>query len=426
VDFAACSACLLAEMEDASSVDVILDFLQKNGFSRAEAALRSELSGRPDTNGFQKLCLEEKVRGKKVQEDNVEKREKLAVRDQEFSSQHSNDASKELIVKEIECRTVRNGKANKWKSGVSTAERNTSVGAGGVSNENFSFSRASEDTVLDLCNWKYNQPNGSSDPFHTGSNTVNMSPLEFQSTGPSKICVPDAGNTAKVHVRPNDGSDFSGEKRLSLVLNASKANADTKTNKIGELQGIEERRRSNIPQSADETWSRNEEASSSSSIQRKDCIVKTVLSFSGIDIPTTSDNAFGSSWKEGSRKPDLADVRSAIKEQVDEVGRSLYLAKLQGSCDTKNLDDLGLTLAEIQKEELPRLPPVKLKSDDKLLSANWVDRFDHDGLSLKLGGADNSHLIGSYLDVPVGQEINASGMYFIMTDKWILICMLPI
>lgn len=338
-------------MDGRSSVDVILDFLQKNGFSRAETALRGELSSRPDRNGFEKLTLEDKERDKKLQEENNAKLEKLAVRNQESSSGHSNDNSKELIVKEIECRAARNGKDSKWKSMESTAEHGRSTEGVGVGLENFSFSRASEDTVLDLYNWKYNQQNGSDNPFQIGNNTMNDSALEFQSSGPSKIRVPDR----KVHVQPDDGMGFSGEKRSLCVSSSSKSNADAKygTNKTGELKDTEQRKRSNISQSADETLSRNEGGSSSSSSQQKECTIKTVLSFSGIDVPTTSDSALGPSWKEGSRKTDMSDIRAAIKEQVDEVGRSLYLAKLQGICDTKNLDDLGLTLAEMQKEELP-------------------------------------------------------------------------
>ena len=109
----------------------------------------------------------------------------------------------------------------------------------------------------------------------------------------------------------------------------------------------------------------------------------------------------------------MTDIRAAIKEQIDEVGRSLYLVKLQGICDKNNLDDLGLTLvSESQKEELPRLPPVRLRSVDKPLNTDWKDTFDHDGPSLKLSSGDSSYLLGSYLDVPVGQEVDSSGQPF--------------
>ncbi|KAL2930444.1 Dihydroxy-acid dehydratase [Bienertia sinuspersici] len=163
--------------------------------------------------------------------------------------------------------------------------------------------------------------------------------------------------------------------------------------------------------------SRNEAAPSSSSGQWNECAVKTVLSFSEMDFPTTSNSAVG--HKEGSRVGDMVDIRAAIKEQVDEVGRSLYLAKLHGISD-KNLDYSGLTVvSESQKEDYPRLPPVRLKSEDKSLSANWEERFDNDGSCLKLSSADGTYLLGSYLDVPVGQEIGSSGAKRMTGGNWL-------
>jgi hypothetical protein len=94
---------------------------------------------------------------------------------------------------------------------------------------------------------------------------------------------------------------------------------------------------------------------------------------------------------------------------VDEVGRTLFFGKSQESTEQKNLSGLGFSLvSDIPKEEFPRLPPVKLKSEDKP-SINWQETFERDGPSSKVISADNSYLIGSYLDVPVGQEINSSG-----------------
>ncbi|KAK8628858.1 hypothetical protein V6N13_009438 [Hibiscus sabdariffa] len=57
-----------------SSVDAILEFLRRNGFTRAEAALRSDLGNRPNLNGFlQKLALEEKDSGKVLEEEKGKK-----------------------------------------------------------------------------------------------------------------------------------------------------------------------------------------------------------------------------------------------------------------------------------------------------------------------------------------------------------------
>jgi hypothetical protein len=52
---------------------------------------------------------------------------------------------------------------------------------------------------------------------------------------------------------------------------------------------------------------------------------------------------------------------------------------------------------------------VKIKSEDKPLTINWSEKFESDGLAAKLASADSSLLIGSYLDVPIGQEIKNAG-----------------
>ncbi|KAJ8433303.1 hypothetical protein Cgig2_012871 [Carnegiea gigantea] len=399
-------------MEDASSVDYILEFLQKNGFSQALDALRNELNNRPDRNGFEKLTLEDK-KGKKVREENADK---LTVRDPESSAWHTNDISKELIVKEIECGTARNSKENKQKSttSASAAECRTSVKAVGMSDKSLAFSKVLEDPLLDLYSWKCSQENDAEDPCASGCSITNPWPIEGQSTGPSKFQVSDVGNAGKLDLQPNDEIIFSEEKQPPWRSGTDTANtgANYGRKQTGKLKGVEQRKWNYTSHSrdnfTDETWSRQDEALNSSSSERNERTVKTVPSFSNMYVGTTSASAGGSSKKEGSG--DMADIRAAIKEQIDEVGRSLYLAKLQGICDNNNLDDLGLTLvSESQKEELPRLPPVRLRSVDKPLSSDWKDRFDHDGPSLKLSsGDDSTYLIGSYLDVPVGQEVNSS------------------
>lgn len=395
-------------MANEGSVDVILDFLQKNGFSRAEAALRSELSNRPDNNGFQKLTLEEKDkdkdkdRGKKALGGNVDK----------SSSWSSSEVSKELIVKEIECGTNSHDKKSKWNSTTSTVEHTIS----GDKAYN-SILSSSQDTVLDLCTWKYNQNNASGDPYKSSSNIINPGPVKLQSSGS------ESTSTRKVDL-PLDNDVFP-EKRLTWVSSSGKASVDTncETNQPNDPKD-DKRKRSEYMQSegnfADVKGSRNEDAPNSSSGQWNECSVKTVLSFSNMDIPTTSESAVVSGNKEISRKADMVSIRAAIKEQVDEVGRSLYLAKLQGISDKKDVDYSGLPLvSEISKEDYPRLPPVRLKSEDKQLTANWEERFDNDGPSLKLTSADSTYLLGSYLDVPVGQEISSSGAKRMTGGNWL-------
>lgn len=102
-------------------------------------------------------------------------------------------------------------------------------------------------------------------------------------------------------------------------------------------------------------------------------------------------------------------MRASIKQQVDEVGRALYLGKSQGNSEQKNISVGFPLVTDNAREEFPRLPPVKLKSEDKPLNINWEEKFERDVSGTKLLSSDNSLLIGSYLDVPVGQEIHSSG-----------------
>ena len=43
------------------------------------------------------------------------------------------------------------------------------------------------------------------------------------------------------------------------------------------------------------------------------------------------------------------------------------------------------------------------------MNTSWEEKFEHEGPGSKIAGVDNAFLIGSYLDVPIGQEINSSG-----------------
>ncbi|CAO2832062.1 unnamed protein product [Amaranthus hypochondriacus] len=403
------------ENDTASSVDVILEFLKKNGFSRAEAALRNELNNRPDNNGFQKLSLDEKERGKKAVEENVEK---ISVGKLDFSSWSSGEVSKELIVKEIECGTTSHGKKSKWNS-TSIDDPKTAV------DKSFSFSKGSDDTVLDLCSWKYDQKNSSGDHSKSSSSIIDPVPPDLQTSCPSNFCVSESlSGMGKVDLQPVNDIIFS-EKRLSWVSSSGKASADANwESQPVDLKDVDKHKQSDILQSkgnfADETKARNDDGSSSSRVKSNDCAVKTVLSFSNMDIPTNSDSALFSGNKDVSRKSNMDDIRAAVKEQVDEVGRSLYLSKLQGICHKKDVDYSGLPLiSETQKEEYPRLPPVRLKSEDKPLSVNWEERFDNDGPSLKLSSSDSAYLLGSYLDVPVGQEISSSGAKRMTGGNWL-------
>ncbi|KAL5683645.1 hypothetical protein ACJX0J_010030, partial [Zea mays] len=46
---------------------------------------------------------------------------------------------------------------------------------------------------------------------------------------------------------------------------------------------------------------------------------------------------------------------------------------------------------------------------------NWEEKINHHGSGAKQSSADHAFMIGSYLDVPIGQEITSSGM--LLTKK---------
>lgn len=381
-------------MADTNSVDLILDFLRRNRFTRAEAALRGELSNRPDLNGFlQKLTLEDKDSlGNSLEGENGDK---PAVDNQVFSH-NAGEVSKDVIVKEIQCGTGRNGSESKWKNAASTGERNKGNELAGTSDKGFTFYKGSENTVLDLYSWKFSSSNGTTNQYSGGD---------------------ESAETRKTIAESGDDAGISGEKKTSWVGSSSKVVAEPKYDKtqISEPKVLDRQPKTSSSSYfkenfTDNLWSRSEEALNSSSDVWKDCSVKTVFPFPKVDVSTSNYGALASDKKEGKKKAEVTDVRAAIKEQVDEVGRALFLGKSQGSSEQKTISSLVFPLvSENQKEELPRLPPVKLKSEDRLLNVNWEEKYDRDGPGTKLSSTDNPLLIGSYLDVPVGQEINSAG-----------------
>ncbi|PIN25533.1 Dual-specificity tyrosine-phosphorylation regulated kinase [Handroanthus impetiginosus] len=160
----------------------------------------------------------------------------------------------------------------------------------------------------------------------------------------------------------------------------------------------------------DNPWSRSDVSARPSSEHWKECSIKTVFPISRGDTSTSYESAIAVvDKKEGKKKAELNDIRVAIKEQVDEVGRALFFGKTQGG-EPRNFGALEFHLPpENQKEELPRLPPVRLKSEDKSFNIHWEEKYERDGPGPELLNADNAYLIGSFLEVPIGQELNPSG-----------------
>ncbi|KAE9467043.1 hypothetical protein C3L33_01039, partial [Rhododendron williamsianum] len=396
-------------MAESSSVDVILEFLRRNKFTRAEAALRGELGSRPDLNGLiEKLTIEEKNSGKLLE--NMDKR---ALENQGTSNSSCREVSKELIVKEIECGTGRNGTESKWESSSNIGTRNKLNESIGASGKQFTFSQSSKDNGLDLYSWNINPSNGPVDLYQTdGSGNKNLS--ELQVTSRSRLPSAEASDAGKANVKAGEEISVSGEMTTLWVGSSSKPSVD-ESNLAGELKELDKQNEiSGVPSRdnfVDNPWSRSNYSANSSTVLWKDCSIKTVFPFSKLEASTNYKSASVVDQKEVKRRTEIGEIRAAIKEQVDEVGRALYFGKPQLGSEEKDIGSLGVPLApENQKEELPRLPPVKLKSEDKAsLSIHWDEKVDRDESGSKITAADNAFLIGSYLDVPVGQEISSSG-----------------
>ncbi|MBA0714198.1 hypothetical protein Golax_013186 [Gossypium laxum] len=394
-------------MTEPSSIDVILDFLTRNHFTRAEAALRSELNNHPDLNGFlQKLTLEEKDSGKVLEE---ETGKKIVTGSSGSGSQNSGEVSKELIVKEIECGASRNGSERKWRNATSTGECNKPDEAKATSGKSFTFSKSSEDTLLDLQSWNCRTSNGPRTNKNDGF-VSSTSFSELEKPDQSRYCTAKAPDTDKGNVKHGEEIAFPGEMKSSWLGNTSKANVSSKYDQfetsdtndlVQESMTCSAYLKENFPDNS--RWSRTDKPTSSSSEIWKDCSVKTIFPFPKVDVSISYDAASASDTRQGNVKADVLDTRTAVKEQVDEVGRFLFVGNFQEQTGTNGL---AIVLAsDNPKGELPRLPPVKLKSEEKALNVNW----ELNSSGTKVTSADNTFLIGSYVDVPVGQEINSSG-----------------
>ncbi|XP_047942838.1 uncharacterized protein LOC125189620 [Salvia hispanica] len=407
-------------MADSGSVDVILEFLKKNKFTKAEAALRSELGNRPDLNGLlQKLMLDDKESsgsGKEVngavsgEEDKNTKSARHGVEGLKGSFALSTvDSSKELIVKEVDSGTGRNESDNKWKNAGTTKKQSKAGENIAASEKNFVFSNGLDDTVLDLYSWKYGTSNGPVTPYQNDGGSAGENNFSgFQVPGKAKMNSAETLESGQVHHKSGDDASVSGEKRITWPGISTDLTYEKKSdNKV-----VDQQRLPNITCSKDDIvdnlWSRSDVSGQPSSEPQKECHVKTVFPTSSGDNSTSYDRAIAFvDQREGKRKAEVNNIRAAIKEQVDEVGRALFFGKNHGA-EPKEFGPLEFNFApENQREELPRLPPVRLKTEDKPFNIHWEEKYERD--APKILDADNAFLIGSFLDVPIGQEISATG-----------------
>ncbi|KAE8663318.1 hypothetical protein F3Y22_tig00112988pilonHSYRG00130 [Hibiscus syriacus] len=371
-------------MTESNSVDVILDFLRRNHFSRAEAALRSELGNRPDLNGFlRRLTREGKESGKVLEEE----KGKNTVNESHVSgSRNSGEVSKELIIREIECGAGRNGSESKYRNAASTEEHKKPNEAKVISDKSFTFSKNLEN-VFNLQSRNFNTINGS-DLYKNGGFNSSVSFPELEKQDRSMYCTAEAPETDK-SVKFGEEIMLLGEIKSSWLGNTSKANVGSTSDKFhtSERKELDQQFKINNVYLKDNVadnsrWSRIEEPTSSSSETWKDCYVKTVFPFPEGDV-SIRDAANTLDKREGKKKAQALDVRAAIKEQMDEAGRSLFFGKSQGTAEQMGIKDLPFPLAS----------KIRRKSY----------------LGAKFTGSDSAFLIGSYLDVPIGQEISSSG-----------------
>ncbi|VFR01629.1 unnamed protein product [Cuscuta campestris] len=359
-------------MADTSSVDVILEFLRRNKFTRAESALLSELSSRPDVIGvLQKHALEDNGFNQPLEESNGWKAggESMGTNgrssgliDKEISSRSSRGTSKELMA---------NGQDCKLKNIVNAGEQNK---------------------TNELHLQKFN-PNPSPLIFHQsdGGSLVGNTFMGFPVSGKAMPNASDGHDSGKdTDLCREDGSGFSKEIR-TWPGSTSKTTLETKQEKSQHSEVKEVDQSQKKPRS-------------------KDCMVKTVFPLSKGDTSTYDLNTVVGDKKEGKRQPVISDIKTAVKEQGDEIERASYLGRTLGS-EPKDLSCFDFPFASTgnQKEELPRLPPVRLKSEDNSFNINWVEKFERDGIDSRIANSDKPYHIGSFLDVPVGQETNQLG-----------------
>ncbi|KAK1431420.1 hypothetical protein QVD17_07879 [Tagetes erecta] len=351
-----------SDMADSSSVNVILEFLKSNKFAKAEAALRNEIGNRTDLNGFmQDLKLEH---GK--------------------GSQISDETSKEdFVVKVMEYGKARNGSDSELKNVSFAEEKNRTGERIGSKDKNYRLLNNSNETVLDLYSKNFSSSNGSVSLYQNDAFIISNDMRESQGFSHSKIHPSEFAYTATGVLK---------QQSIDKVIEPKEFN------QINPVTGAVYK-----DDFVDNPQLKNDEFKYSSSELWEDCSVKTVFPFPKEDASTSYD----------------IKIRAAIKEQVGEAGRALYLTTTQRDNESKSFSGQGFpVISENHREELPRLPPVKLKSDDKSSSITWEEKYQRDGFGSKPISVDSAYLIGSFLDVPIGQEISAGGGKRLAGGNW--------
>ncbi|XP_068658333.1 uncharacterized protein [Aristolochia californica] len=379
----------------ADTLEVILDFLRQNQFTRAEAALRGELLSRSDLNlSCQGPSAEERFFNDSSKE---EKSSVVSVKQPGAIAPRISEVFKELIIKEVECE--RNGTQSKQKTS-SSGEKSKADDLTGK------LTSGSDNTLSDLYSWNLN-------PGDDGTISNSLSDLQISGHSRAESVAMSERRNSFGTTNPGEShetkTDLLGDKRPLWTGSTSKAKSEVKSEKSQRKEHIEFDQSSKYGSGgvytkdslSEKQWPINECSTQASSDLWQECPIKSVFPFPMTNASTGYDNVTGSAdyQKEGKLKLDMS-----------EVSRPLLLGKFQAGSQQKNIVTLDLPpVTENHKEELPRLPPVKLKSEDKSVGIHWEEKVDRHGSGIKMSSTDNSFLIGSYLDVPIGQEINSSG-----------------
>lgn len=282
-------------------MDVVLEFLKRNRFTKAEAALRGELGSRPEAGA--RSSEEKEVAGSGSRK--------------QSGGTWSGEGSQEFIVKEIEIGGIRNG-----------------------SNNQKAFVLGS-----DLYPW---------------SSSTGMKDTDSIANSLSELAISDKRSEPELRSRDVGGSS-AAEVEMKPSINKMKS------------------------------------FKTSSGFSKDEPPVKTVFPFSSVGA---SSSSYGDDT-ERKQKEEHGDVRE--------------------NTEKKSIGNFGLPLiVENHREDLPRLPPVRLKSQEKLVSMNWEENSDRHGSGTKLSGDGCPFpLMGSFLDVPLGQEINSSGGKRPVGNSWL-------
>jgi hypothetical protein len=344
------------------NIDLVMEFLQKNRFAKAEAALRGELTGRGDSNGLttQRRMVDPK------EDDEQESSEvgSSAGLLKGAASVRSTDSSREFIVKEIDIGAMPNGSdGRKGSGGISQPQENN---MGDLYPLNFSIANSMAEQLAELLVLeevpRHRRGQMVTEKRDRGVGTEQPGPmLEQVSYGRGKGKVDAAGRS--------EINDQGHSRDKNLVPEKEEL-----------LNG---------------------------------CTVKTLLPFPAENPSSSYNSTYLENERKEIKKGINADVGKAAKGQIDDGIRQYYFEKSQDQVADRCFD-LQL-VGDNQREEFPKLPPVRLKSEDKLVNMNWEEKINHHGSGTKQSTDDHTLMIGSFLDVPIGHEITSSGMLLLTT-----------